>query len=108
MLLTLLSIWLAGAIGMYILDGFFDFSLESLIKTNDWGVVIFVCSFWWLIGPFALLDTFRDVGKNHRKKRQEAIKEVEKLRVAAQKEVDEAMIEVERDAQVETKNSRWP
>lgn len=97
MLLALFLIWLTGAIGMYILDGFLDFGLEEFIKDNMIGGLIFCCSIWWLLAPLAIVNGLRERGKNYREKQKKKEKEAEKIRVAVQKDIEENMEEVEQE-----------
>jgi hypothetical protein len=98
----ILSIEFIGAITIYILDGFLDFDFDKM----DEGEVFMSCLLWWLAIPFIIVWNLHDYGKSRRLKREEKRKEVEKLRVAAQKEVDAAMEEVEQETQ-QSRNSRW-
>lgn len=97
MLLALFLVWLTGAIGMFILDGYFDFDLESMIKDDLYGMVLFACSIWWIVAPLATINWLRKSGINHRTEREKKAKEVEKLRVAVQKDIEGAMEEVEQE-----------
>src|ERR1700728_140310 len=106
MILTLFLIWLAGAIGMFILDGFMDFGLQECIDSEDYHVILFACSIWWICAPVAILGWLREVGKAHRKEREKKAKEVEKFRIAAQKDIEENMKEVEQEMFAPSKAAR--
>ena len=100
MLLTIFLIWLTGAIGMFILDGYLDFEFDGLIKDELYGVVLFALSIWWLELPLYLINKMRNAAKKARLNRQEKAKELQKIRIAAQRETEEAMIELEEGSKI--------
>lgn len=90
------SIWVLGMIIYYILDGWFDYGF----KDEDTGFFIFTALIWpiwiWFVIPGIFAGKAHDALKEKRKKHLKKLEAQNKIRVAAEKELQK--IEEELDS----------
>jgi hypothetical protein len=102
--LIIFAIYIAGIFGMWLWDSFIGLAID--FDGYEGPPLALACVFWPLAFPIALMVGFGEKLNNVKKRRLEREAHQAKVRVAAQKELDIYMQEVEEELRTVVRRTR--